>query len=395
MRFVPLLMAALLAAGCSDSKTNTPVTAPAADQAEGKAALADRWHVLDAFEVGPEVYVRSLALDQKGNSLWVGTSSGVHEVDLATQDLKQTFTRAEGLANEYVFSIFVDREGGKWFGTNGGGTSHYLDNKWRVLFPMHGLADYWVYSFAQQADGGMWIGTWAGANFISADGKQIKTYFDELVNEWVYGLGVDSKQRVWFGTEGGVSMFDGKEWHAWTHKDGLGAANTSNLPISLNTGLGTRSRHDLNVANDGQSTYNPSYVFSIHVDRKDTVWAGTWGGGVSYFDAQSALRGAGSGSQWRNYTSKDGLAGDVVYSIAEDEDGTLWFGTDRGVSRFDGKNWFSYGRKEGVLSDHVYAIATLPGEEVWVGTRGGVTRLGTAPVTEKPAEASAGKTDEK
>jgi ligand-binding sensor domain-containing protein len=374
-------MAALLVAGCSDSKTGV---APQAVVESKAVAVADPWHVLDAFEVGPEVYVRSLALDPKHNSLWVGTSSGVHEVDLASQNLRNTFTRAEGLANEYVFSIFTDRDGGKWFGTNGGGTSHYIDGKWQVLFPMHGLADYWVYSFGQQADGGMWIGTWAGVNFIPPGGGEIKTYLKELINEWVYGIGVDSKQQVWFGTEGGVSMFDGEEWQAWTHKEGLGAANESNLPISLNTGLGTRSRHDLNVASDGQSTYNPNYVFCIHVDKKDTVWAGTWGGGVSYFN----------GKQWRNYSTKDGLAGDVVYSIAEGNDGSLWFGTDHGVSRFDGKNWFTYGRKEGVLSDHVYAIAALPGEEVWVGTRGGVTRLGTAKVVEKPA-AGAGNGNEK
>lgn len=374
MRFIPLLMAALLAAGCSDSdKSLSP--AAKGDAATLSAAGHDPWRVLDAFEVGPEVYVRSLAFDAKENSIWVGTSSGVHEVDLASQDLKHTFTRAEGLANEYVFSIFVDRDGGRWFGTNGGGASHYdAKGNWRVLFPMHGLADYWIYSFTQQADGGLWIGTWAGANYIPPGGGAIKTYFDELVNEWVYGLGVDSKQRVWFGTEGGVSMFDGEAWREWTHKDGLGAANTSNLPISLNTGLGTRSRHDLSVASDGLSTYNPSYVFSILVDRNDTVWAGTWGGGASYYD----------GSQWRNYTSKDGLAGDVVYSIAEGRDGSLWFGTDRGVSRFDGKQWYSYGRKDGVLSDHVYAIAVLPGEEVWLGTRGGVTRLGTAKMEESP-----------
>ncbi len=425
MRIVPLLMATLLVSACSDPQTTLTMTP---SPIEGKTAAVDPWHVIDAFEVGPEVYVRSLALEpksaDKGDSVWVGTSVGVHEVDLTSQNLLTTFTRAEGLANEYVFSLFVDRDNGKWFGTNGGGVSHYVDaqdvprgagsaqnvpreagsGKWRVLFPMHGLADYWVYSFAQQADGGLWIGTWAGANFISAGGGQIKTYFKELVNEWVYGIAVDSKQRVWFGTEGGVSMFDaqnvlrgassGQAWHAWTHKDGLGAANINNLPISLNTGLGTRSRHDLNVASDGQSTYNPSYVLSMHVDNKDTVWAGTWGGGVSYYD----------GKQWRNYTTQDGLAGNVVYSIAEGADGSLWFGTDHGVSRFDaqgvlrgagsGKQWYSYGREQGLLSDHVYAIVVVPGNEVWVGTRGGVTRLGTAVVAEQPAAASSGKTDE-
>ncbi|MFC1712368.1 two-component regulator propeller domain-containing protein [Candidatus Poribacteria bacterium] len=33
----------------------------------------------------------------------------------------------------------------------------------------------------------------------------------------------------------------------------------------------------------------------------------------------------------------DGLAGNNVWSIHRDPDGILWFGTDAGVSRYDGK----------------------------------------------------------
>ncbi len=391
MRFWLIVAAACLAAGCSESG-NPPASentanpgsdtdASVADVRETATAPGadDPWHVIEAFEVGREIYVRSLALEADRNALWVGTSAGVHEVDLATQELRGTFTRADGLANEYVFAIFVDQNGNKWFGTNGGGASRYNNDEWQVLFPMHGLADYWVYSFGEQANGGLWIGTWAGVNYLPPGGGKMKTYFNELVNEWVYGIGIDSRQQVWFATEGGVSMFDGQRWREWTHKDGLGAPNESNLPISLNTGLGTRARHDLNVDSDGQATYNPNYVFSILVDKKDHVWAGTWGGGVSRFD----------GEQWHNYSTNDGLVGNVVYSIAEGREGSLWFGTNKGLSRFDGTRWYSYERKDGVLSDHVYAISVVSEEEVWVGTRGGVTRLGT-----KRPESEAGEQNE-
>ena len=74
---------------------------------------------------------------------------------------------------------------------------------------------------------------------------------------------------------------------------------------------------------------------------------------MSRFDAQGALRGAGSGKQW-----------------------------------------YSYGHEQGLLSDHVYAIAAVSGNEVWVGTRGGVTRLGTAKVAKKPEKGAGGKRDE-
>ncbi|ALP54649.1 regulator [Candidatus Tenderia electrophaga] len=369
-----MLITAALLAGCSDTP---PPEAPAVASAAAALEIDDPWQVIDAFEVGRDVYVRALALEPGADRLWVGTSLGVNEVDLTDQSLRNTFTRADGLANEYVFSIFVDSGGYTWMGTNGGGASRYKDEQWQVFFPMHGLADYWVYSFAQQDDGTVWIGTWAGANEWDPDSGEFKTYYDELVNEWVYGIGVDSKQRVWFGTEGGVSMFDGENWQAWTHRDGLGAANQDNLPISLNTGLGTRSRHDLNVMADGQPTYNPDYVFCIHVDKQDGVWAGTWGGGVSRFD----------GEQWRNYSVDDGLAGALVYSIAEADNGDMWFGTNKGLSRFDGEHWFNYGREDGLLSEHVYSIALISPDEVWVGTRGGVTRFGRAVAQQEAGKA--------
>ncbi len=361
--------------GCSDAKDIAPAAAKPTPVA--MAGAKDSLRVLETFGVGEGVYVRALEVEPAKNSMWVATSIGVHEVDLTTRDVRNTFTREDGLANEYAFDIMVDSRGNKWFGTNGGGASRYRDGQWKTFFPMHGLADYWVYSFGEQRDGTVWIGTWYGVNRVDAKTGKFDTYVKELVNEWVYGIGVDAQDRVWFGTEGGVSMFDGKTWQAWTHKEGLGAPNLDKLPASPNTGLGTRSRHDLGVLMEGKPTYNPNYVFCIHISptpagggsgNADTIWAGTWGGGVSRFD----------GRQWINYTVKDGLASNIVFSIAQDKQGVLWFGTDQGLTRYDGKTWRTFTQRDGLFSDGVYAVKVAPNGDVWVGTRGGVARIGVA-----------------
>ncbi len=322
--------------------------------------------VVESFQVGENVYVRSLAVERARHTLWVGTSAGAMEIDLETRALRRTFTREHGLANEYIFAIGIDSDGYKWFGTNAGGVSRFRDNEWKTFFPMHGLADYWIYAFAEQRDGTYWIGTWAGASRLDRGKLEFTTFREELINEWVYGIGIDSKDRVWFGTEGGVSMYDGANWRHWTHeKDGLGGPNLQQLPASANTGLGTRSRHDLSAMVQGSETYNPNYVFAVLVDRDDVIWAGTWGGGVSRYD----------GERWRNLTTADGLAGNLVYSIAQDQTGAYWFGTNHGLSRYDGKRWQNYAATDGLLSDDVYAIAVAPNGDVWAGTRGGVVRL--------------------
>lgn len=332
----------------------------------GWSAGVHAQRVKDVFEVGPTVYVRALTAEPAQGALWVGTSAGVHEVDLVSGKLRNTFTRKEGLANEYVFAVGLDRNGYKWFGTNAGGVSRYRAGQWKTFFPMHGLADYWVYSFAQQQGGDFWIGTWAGVNRVDARTGKFSTYVKELVNEWVYGISVDALDRVWFGTEGGVSMYDGKRWKSWTHRDGLGAANDQQLPVSTNTGLGTRTRHDLSVGSEGPATYNPSYVFCITAASDGTVWAGTWGGGVARWD----------GKTWRNLTVKDGLAGNIVYSLVQDRNGVLWFGTNRGLSRWDGVAFKTIGKAQGLLDDNVYALAVAPDGDIWAGTKRGVARIG-------------------
>lgn len=334
-------------------------------RAQQPAPTSQPNYKMETYQVGRDVYVRALALDKRRESLWVGTSAGAMEIDLATKDVRNLFTREQGLANEYIFAIGLDPRGHVWFGTNAGGASTYLDGQWHTYFPMHGLADYWVYAFAFDKAGGSWIGTWNGANYFDSKTGEFTTYRSELINIWVYGIDIDDAGRVWFGTEGGVSMYDHGKWRSWTHEDGLGAANSADLPQSENTGLGTRSRHDLSVDVGVLESYNPNYVFAALYDPgRKSVWFGTWGGGVSVFDGESS---------WSSYSQADGLAGNIVYSIAREPDGTLWFGTNRGLSRYDGKHWTTF--LHGLPAPHVYAIAVDEDGTIWVGTRGGVTRL--------------------
>ena len=293
--------------------------------------------VIETFQVGPTVYVRALAVEPARGALWVGTSAGLNEVDLASGKLRSTFTRRDGLASEQVFALAVDAQGSKWIGTGAGGASRYRDGSFKTYFPMHGLADYRVFSLASDARGAVWMGTLAGASRLERTSGKFTTYAKELVNEWVYGVAVDPKGRVWFATEGGVSMLDGATWRAWTQADGLGAPRTE----------------------------RGNYILAVHAAKDGAVWAGTWGGGAARFD----------GARWASHTSKDGLGGNIVYSIAQEADGTLWFGTDAGLSWYDGKKFRSLGPKDGLPGPNVFALAAAPKGEVWAGARGAVVRL--------------------
>ncbi len=105
---------------------------------------------------------------------------------------------------------------------------------------------------------------------------------------------------------------------------------------------------------------------------------------------------------WAGYTTGDGLADLWVSAIAVAPDGAVWFGTEGGVSRFDGKKWTTYRvadgsvpangslsrvsahrhaaellprGSDGLTNNTVHAIAVAADGALWVGTDGGVSRF--------------------
>jgi len=370
-----LLLISLLSSGCRQDfirPVSPDQSKPLAQSARHAFAGHRRYALVGSFSTGEGSYVRSLLAD--GNAVWVGTTEGVIKVSSRTGEAVQTFTMKDGLMSPYIFSMNKGPNGGIWFGTNNGGLSRFDGKSWQTYLPSDGLADFWVYGIEFASNGEAWIATWDGVSRF--DGKTFKNYNTEdgLADRWVYALSIDPEGALWFGTEGGVSRLgqDGK-WTSWDHQDGLGASNTLGLPKSENTGFGTLSSlgeaeykhsHNLSVlAPDGNETYNENYIFSMAIDRFGNKWFGTWGGGASRFD----------GKNWRNFTTEDGLAGNIVYTVIVDpHDGALWFGTNHGLSRFDGEEWLSIGIQDGLANENVYAVAIDGSRRVWLGEKGGV-----------------------
>ncbi len=82
------------------------------------------------------------------------------------------------------------------------------------------------------------------------------------------------------------------------------------------------------------------------------------------------------GATWTTYTtSNSDLVSDYVLSIATDNEGNKWFGTNRGVNVFDGETWTTYGLSDGLVNRRINAIAIDQQGNKWFGTSGGISKL--------------------
>lgn len=67
----------------------------------------------------------------------------------------------------------------------------------------------------------------------------------------------------------------------------------------------------------------------------------------------------------KNYTVEDGLPSNRIYNVIQDRKGFLWFATDNGVSRFDGKIFKNYSANDGLPDNDIIAIEEDYMGKIW------------------------------
>ena len=71
---------------------------------------------------------------------------------------------------------------------------------------------------------------------------------------------------------------------------------------------------------------------------------------------------------YQNFTTKDGLPSNQVYDIYQDENGYLWFATDRGIARYDGYEFVSFDLQDGLTDHTIFKFFPQKNGEIWCST---------------------------
>ena len=318
----------------------------------------------------------------------MGTGLGVIRYDTHTSEDYEVYDNQNHLLSNGIFSIAFDSQNLPWIGTYGGGLSHLNGNQWSHYNTPQGLNDAFVYDIEFDKNI-LWLATWSGVNRVigdPSDRKNWKSFTVEntrggLIDNWVYAVEIESSEKIWFGTESGISLLQNGKWKKFNQKDGLGASyeivkRENQGTMSLFQGKHHSAQASPSIPNLQSSDYRPNYVVSMLLDRKNRLWTGTWGGGLSLLDTQSMT--------FRNFTVKDGLPGNFILSLEEDKSGGLWIGTNNGLSRFNGKTFQNFSAINGLKSKFIFSVEAASDHSLWVGGSGSLTRLILDPVTGIP-----------
>ncbi len=352
--------------------------------------------------------VKVLLLSPWGELL-IGTSSnGVlaanASLSMATQYLPSP-SAPHAITHPSIESLFYDRNGNLWIGTDSHGIekasgNHRFDHFGEMQNGRRFLPSSHIHCFAIDDEGYLFVGTHGGLAVISPDRTSAQIYAADPNGikapafSAVNCILIDSHKRVWIGTTSGIAQFERQSGKL----DFISSAdNRDQQPISMietengNILVGTRSTTTLfdpatqkflslsispsiwGISNfkyldDGVicgtrkytslgakgifevkrlNEFERTLIFSnsrdCASDEENHIWLAS-DIGLIKADAQHGIL--------RIYTAEDGLPNSVIYSALPDGKGNLWISSNKGLTKFNiAKETFSnYDLSDGLQS---------------------------------------------
>jgi ligand-binding sensor domain-containing protein/signal transduction histidine kinase/DNA-binding response OmpR family regulator len=349
--------------------------------------------------------VHKLSFDSEGK-LWIGTDDGINIFDPSTAAFRQLGPDPRNLfslKSKYIRSFFYDAKGIFWVGTLGGGLSKF--NQFLPLFNLkrsnpfdtEGLRSPFVTAFTEYKNGKIFIGTDGGGLqlFDQASGLfkaySIKSKLDKSQELTIATLHLDRGGRLWAGTHNhGLFRIDPISGSFQQYiADGTAHGPALN---SITAFIEDREgRLWMGTAGRGISIYDPKtqlfsnfdkyspagfgqilplngYINSLAIQPNGDIWIASSGTGIAVYHLAS-----GTVSHYDKANS--GLADDVVVNLLIAADGTLWAGTNQGISYFDARtsHFVSYTERDGLGNGFVKDIQEDDNHVLWLSTDRGIS----------------------
>ncbi len=336
-------------------------------------------------------HVRSIIQDKSGN-YWFGTSGG----GVCNYFGKQftVYDKSSGLGGNFIYSIFRDSKQRLWIGTSDKGLTLFDSSRFYNYNAANGFANVKVKAIQEDNNGIVYFGT-DGQGLYTYDGTEFKE-ISELAKKYIRAIVKDKDGNLWIATAGSglyklitnaeqtslinyttkegllhnrlTCLYDDKSGRLWygTENNGVGMLINGEVQqdyLSVEDGLPSNSIRCLTedksgylwlgTAGDGIASvplyqgdfrikkYNhnnglsSSNIYLICCDNNNNIFTGTENGlDHLYLDKNRKP------TEIKHYSKGEGFTGieTCQNSVFTDADGTIWFGTINGLTKYNPAN---------------------------------------------------------
>jgi signal transduction histidine kinase/ligand-binding sensor domain-containing protein/DNA-binding response OmpR family regulator len=330
------------------------------------------------------------------------TTGKVYQYKLNKSAAKNTF-------DNMIFTVFRDRSNIIWAGTLDRGLWKLDERKCRFQFIKHNpedsnsLSNSYIHDVVYDPRGYMWISTKSALDRYDLKSGQISHFLQnqKYLTSSRYKTEIDRQGNIWIGSEFGLLKFDpdNNTYQLFCNnpKDKINLLKKSIFRMlldhrgklwigTMNFGLYTydikKNKLTLYHHNpEDKSSLSGDKIRSIYEDESRTIWIGTNESGLNKYNSKTNdfthfglecispiiedylgnfwvtdyftglnLVDRTNGKILENYNSSNGLPFTEIAQILGDNNGNLWLGTRKGLSKFDIKKrtFRNYTREDGL-----------------------------------------------
>lgn len=249
--------------------------------------------------------ISHLAVDGK-KRLWIGTEDGGVSIQDPATGQYTYYNRQNGLSDHNVHAIWIDKSDVAWVGTFIGGLNR-IDPASNLVKRVYrhdpadptSISNNGVYAIHRDRANVLWVGTTRGLNLFDDKTGTFQLFKPNVLgNTFIYAIDEDADGLIWIATLlSGIYQYDPRS-------DKLTHYHVGNTPVLRN-----------------------NQIISIYEDSAHNIWFGSLDGGI--YQWNHALK------KFTPNPVSANLPNQTVYGILEDNRGTYWFSTNRGLLSFN------------------------------------------------------------
>ena len=292
----------------------------------------------------PDNNVTSIAID-KENNIWTSTNKGLsllNRKNLKFEQIHYTYENGSKNVNK-IYSIQFDENDTIWIADKT--YVGFFDKKNKKLIRITKDKHLNPRLLYQDKYNRLWLGTNKGSVYLINKNSKELTNIIKDAGSTVQTIYCD-KNHIWVGSKyNGASLYDLKgnfiKRYKIKNNSGIetGIDNVrkiikdshNNLWIGSYSGLYINKGNEIIRIDTIEEGIPHKSIFDILEDNQEGIWIGTWSGGVAYMKYSD-----NNFINYRNLKRPGDISDNMISSFTQSQDGTIYVGTELwGLNKFD------------------------------------------------------------
>jgi PAS domain S-box-containing protein len=320
------------------------------------------------------------ALADRAGNFWLGSVGGL---DRCFDGKVVPYTDRNGNKLGVVDAVFEDREGCLWVGTSAG-LFRLTDRRGYSLSTEDGVGGTLVSAVRQARDGAIWVASWGGGVDRFLNGAvQHYTLGAPLSHETVTAIYQAPNGIMWLGTRGSsLDRLEGNQATTFVYQSGVATSRPVTAIYADPEGeflLGISKRGLLALRGGAIGPVPEAAALA-----NETVWTiarlrdGRWWIGTSV-----GLYERRADRSWQLVKLPGVPPTFVARALLEEDDGTIWIATDGlGLVRWAKGEARAYNSRVGMVDDTLFSVLDDNLGSLWVSSARGLARIRQSEIAE-------------